>query len=698
MNLRTRLILFFLKIAFLIAIFYSWHGVLVPDKSIPLIIFTALIALALTSFFIESFFTKPVDVIATTFAILLLLFPVQKQLTDWGIWYNIFFVYTFLCFIISFSAILFFDKAYSPDSLRNKISYILNQTSTKFGNGKILFSVLFLLSVLFYKEIPNNYLLLLILLMFFSLAAPKLNLESIRRKIKTSDEGIGKIIGVQSKNIFIVKLYQGHKSIKRFNFVEFIYSIDKKNKPRFGLIIDNFLLNEEQWIKVLVDKKIQNSFMNYSSSIKYKPDVVYKIQDNKKSNFLDTFVGIITRDSTINKIRFEYESKKNIFEGSLLEITVKNNGTEKEEEKNVLYQVTQGVTDIKKLESKNEAGLIIGEATQLGYWNTALKKFEKYSWVPEINSSVHTADITLKRHKISEGKEISIGKIPETKFDVIINKEEGVKHHLAILGVTGSGKSVFSRHLIKEIAKMDKTKVICIDFTAEYKNKFSTESTPLQINDNTISVFGNLLQAIETGTFGAKPERAKYQKFVQGNLIPEIKQCVNDFIDDKSKKISVLELLDICNTSASLEYTRWFFQALFDIAKNKPEAERQNICLVLEEAHTIIPEWNSMGVNESNKMLVNAVGQIALQGRKYGIGLVIIAQRTANVSKTILTQCNSIIAFQQFDQTSKDFLSNYMGTEMVQMLPHLKQRQAIAFGKAFKANIPMIFEVNEITE
>jgi len=87
-----------------------------------------------------------------------------------------------------------------------------------------------------------------------------------------------------------------------------------------------------------------------------------------------------------------------------------------------------------------------------------------------------------------------------------------------------------------------------------------------------------------------------------------------------------------------------------------------------------------------------------LQGRKYNVGLLVIAQRTANVSKTILTQCNSIIAFQEFDKTSSDFLSNYFGQEISSTLPNLKFRQAIAAGKAFKSNVPMIFEVPEINE
>jgi DNA helicase HerA-like ATPase len=123
------------------------------------------------------------------------------------------------------------------------------------------------------------------------------------------------------------------------------------------------------------------------------------------------------------------------------------------------------------------------------------------------------------------------------------------------------------------------------------------------------------------------------------------------------------------------------------------------VCVVLEEAHTVIPEWNFIGVEERKaQSLVNSISQIALQGRKYNVGFIVVAQRTANVSKTVLTQCNTIVAFQQFDKTSADFLLNYMGTEMVAALPALRFRQAIAVGKAFRSGIPVIFEVPEIQE
>jgi len=63
-----------------------------------------------------------------------------------------------------------------------------------------------------------------------------------------------------------------------------------------------------------------------------------------------------------------------------------------------------------------------------------------------------------------------------------------------------------------------------------------------------------------------------------------------------------------------------------------------------------------------------------------------------------LTPIFSVVAFQQFDKTSADFLSNYMGDDFVSSLTRLKPRHAIAVGKAFSSGTPMIFQVPHIDE
>ena len=90
---------------------------------------------------------------------------------------------------------------------------------------------------------------------------------------------------------------------------------------------------------------------------------------------------------------------------------------------------------------------------------------------------------------------------------------------------------------------------------------------------------------------------------------------------------------------------------------------------------------------------MSKISQIALQGRKYGVGLLVVAQRTATVSKTVLTQCNTIISLNCFDETTTGFLSNVFGrphAEAIRDLPHL---HAVVFGKGVRSERPIIVEI-----
>lgn len=167
------------------------------------------------------------------------------------------------------------------------------------------------------------------------------------------------------------------------------------------------------------------------------------------------------------------------------------------------------------------------------------------------------------------------------------------------------------------------------------------------------------------------------------------------------EKICIFELPSIANTKDVLTQTQSFIELVFEYAKN--QQTKQRICLVLEEAHTIVPEtsfWGDLGDYGSSKALVNKMGQVALQGRKYGVGLMVIGQRTANISKTILTQCNTMICFQAFDDTNFNFLGNYIGKDLAISLPSLKKYHAVVSGKAIKSNLPLIVDItrNELNK
>jgi DNA helicase HerA-like ATPase len=192
-----------------------------------------------------------------------------------------------------------------------------------------------------------------------------------------------------------------------------------------------------------------------------------------------------------------------------------------------------------------------------------------------------------------------------------------------------------------------------------------------------------------TGEWKKKMDPSKYELIT--------KDTIENYLTNTNGKVGLFELPSLSNTTDVLKETQTSIEKIFNYAKKKYDEDSPiRVALVLEEAHTITPETNflgDMGDYGGNKALVNKMTQVALQGRKYGVGLLVIAQRTANVSKTVLTQCNTVICFQAFDETSFSFLGNYVGKDMVQALPNLKQYHAVVAGKAVRSNMPMIIDL-----
>lgn len=644
---------------------------------------SGLLLLILLSLVDQPFFSKDSNIFVngvTAALSLLLIDPDDRTIIYWTF-------FTIVIYLIVSSYVLMWLRK-KELILESVVIQTITRVNRLIGKPETIFSAFFLWGVVRQYGLQSNQFnaLLWFWIIFMVLNVPAIA-NAIDNKISKkavidAQNAVGSIFGVQSKNTFLVKLFEDrNQALRMFDFVEFVYSVDEK--AHSGIVLDVYLLDQEQWIKVLTTPEI-DSIVSRTVE-KYTPDYVYKNFDPAETNYLKRFVGLIYRDSVIEKIRFSYNSKVDIYSGQLIELNV---GAHK-----VLYQVVQGITKNEQLSSKNESSFIIGEAIQLGEWNVRSGCFEQFGWVPSINTPIFLASeieppVLLKN-------EYMVGSIPDTNYPVILNKEYAVTHHMAILGITGSGKSVFARNLVNQIAD-DFTYLIIVDLTGEYKEKMpGLESIVTEEEAKEITKAINAL-AQENAKFANQRNAgtiSEAEKAIKNGFTTAIKR----FLEGDMNK-TVFELSEISNSSGNLEYTRWFFWVLFNIAKFYDNYGKR-VCVVLEEAHTIIPEISSMGVSDSaSRATVNSIAQIALQGRKYNIGFIIIAQRTANVSKTVLTQCNSIVVFQELDKTTSDFLSNYMGSSFVNILPTLKSRTAIAMGKAFRSNSPMIFKVPNIAE
>ena len=116
--------------------------------------------------------------------------------------------------------------------------------------------------------------------------------------------------------------------------------------------------------------------------------------------------------------------------------------------------------------------------------------------------------------------------------------------------------------------------------------------------------------------------------------------------------------------------------------------------IVFEEAHSLIPEFSSISI-KGDDTHANAISKVILQGRKYGLGSLLVTQRTANISKSALNQCNTVFALRCYDDTSKSFLNNYIRSEYSNLLSSLEERSAIVTGKGIDCKLPLIINLND---
>ncbi|CZI17239.1 TPA: DUF87 domain-containing protein [Legionella pneumophila subsp. pneumophila] len=686
---RFVILIIFFMVTILIQ-YVAYHTWLPSTDNKDLWFYSGIFMVLFSILFIEPYYSSPKNVITNSIPLMLVFLSIKSSFTNLLFWWFAFSVLLGLV-ILSVIAMTLEDKEQSPECGKNIFSKMIKNIVVIIGQGKILYSAVFLYFLLTYYSIQDLYTLTLFILWSVILC---INPKSIHNNFSTElkkkeKDQLGNIFSVQSQKIFLVKLYDDKKNISKFDLVIFRHSMQTKNNSiMIGMVFDIYLLDQQRWAKILQMEEEYNEFSSLKDNIVYKVNDKLEIERLSQKLKINDFSGIVIEGSTIGKIKFEYSKMKdNLQEGDLLELKIEN--------KKLLYQVIGGSTEYEKIEDRNEIGFIEGEATQLGEWQNEKVSFQKFGWVPSINTPIFKAsapDINVGEIKYPNYK---LGTIPDTSLPSVINLHEAVSHHLALLGITGSGKSFIARELINAM-KVD-TKIICIDFNKEFTS--TLESPPSNIikeaNANKIAEKIKVVNT-ELEKFANQQDKNKVEEN-QNEIKKIIRKEINEFLDD-DHNITVFELTDIVNTTNILDYTKYFFSVLFEIAKERLiSGLPKRICVVLEEAHTIIPEWNFAGSSDkSSQSLVNSIGQIALQGRKYEIGFLVIAQRTANVSKTILTQCNTVICFQAYDETSFSFLGNYVGKDLVQVLPNLKQYHAVVAGKAIKSNMPMIIDLSRL--
>ena len=113
--------------------------------------------------------------------------------------------------------------------------------------------------------------------------------------------------------------------------------------------------------------------------------------------------------------------------------------------------------------------------------------------------------------------------------------------------------------------------------------------------------------------------------------------------------------------------------------------------IVVEEAHLYLKSGSETAAKQ-------AIERIAREGRKYGVGLLIVSQRPKRLDPDVLSQMNSLCVLkimQPEDQTYVRQYSEWLTDEMAAALPTLERGEAILLGEWVRMPVAVLIDKHE---
>jgi len=154
----------------------------------------------------------------------------------------------------------------------------------------------------------------------------------------------------------------------------------------------------------------------------------------------------------------------------------------------------------------------------------------------------------------------------------------------------------------------------------------------------------------------------------------ETKNTIEKIKNDKENNILIIEL-DF--DKEELDIIMFIFSKLL-----YNECKNENIVLVLEEAHRYINE-EDIGEYKLGNYYIQ---KIAREGRKFGISLIVSSQRPSELSKSVVSQCNSFIIHRLTNKSDNEFVYRILSNHSkgyLNLLSGLEKQHALVCGEAF---------------
>ena len=297
-----------------------------------------------------------------------------------------------------------------------------------------------------------------------------------------------------------------------------------------------------------------------------------------------------------------------------------------------------------------------------------------------------------------------LGDIPHHELKAKLDISRLLQKHLAILSISGGGKSYTTKVLVEELLRrtpqQGRPSVIIFDVHGEYTELLSLNKHP-QFYTSKVIVYEADKISLYTPEINAS-DFADYVPDMSGPQIRELSKILHrrknmarktDY--DLSILLNDIEFEENMNSYVKDALTGWLLQLhrtglfgveerpnikeilkpgvalIFDLSpllslKSKQiivsyflkkvfRLRRENqippTVLVLEEAHQFCPEGT--GVRSPAK---NVIETISREGRKFMTSLVLVSQRPVNLSTTALSQCNTQLILRILNPYDLDYV------------------------------------------
>nr|MDO8080145.1 ATP-binding protein [Candidatus Freyarchaeota archaeon] len=373
---------------------------------------------------------------------------------------------------------------------------------------------------------------------------------------------------------------------------------------------------------------------------------------------------------------------------------------------------------------------------------------------PEPGDIVYRADTKLLNRFLglpSDGLYIGLMR-GNNAIKILLDPEKLVRHHVAVLGATGSGKSYAVGVLIEELLEKN-LPVLVIDPHGEYSTFRQPNKNPEEVERSqefgitpkgyrAVSYFlkgsgknGGSELTISMSDLDAyaiseicgmsdvqsdllflamKRLSGEKQSYDPETLTEAVEEAAEEWKFQKNtvlstvRRITVLRELGIFgegfNTS---DIVKPGVLSIIDLSEDLDERVRRitaGVVLqkifqarkrgVIPPALVVVEESHRFAPQETNTYSRRQMRKIAREGRKFGLGLCITSQRIAGLDKDILSQCGTKIIFRIEGNYDLEYLKPYLdysSTDDIGRIPLLPNGIAIASGVATQH--PIVTEI-----